>query len=174
MKQAITVCFTLLIIGFGACAPRVETPERVDEPYRPPEASAIARVAVPSLTADKDIRMAEYRGNVVLVDFWATWCPPCIAEIPELKEIYEDYKEDGFLIVGMTVDEGRKSAVAGKVEPFELPYPVGLADRSAREAFGGIRVVPTKFLLDRDGVIRETFVGARPASELRAAIEDLL
>ncbi len=171
MKRAYIVVLVMLAVGFGACTPQPEAPEPPAEPVEPTDTDDIGAVTLPSLTEDEDIRLADYRGNVVLLDFWATWCPPCIAELPTLKELYEEFQDRDFVIIGMTVDQGSINHVRDLVEPYDLPYPVGLADTPVQEAFGGIRVVPTKFLLDRDGRIQETYMGVRPMEEMQTDIQ---
>jgi len=132
-------------------------------------------VVVPALTGEENrIRLADYRGRVVLVDFWATWCPPCRVELPVLNALYAALESEGVTFIGLTVDRGTKEEIAEAVQEFELAYPVGLGDDSAQAAFGGIRAVPTKFLLDKEGKIRERYLGVVPIDGLRADILALL
>ncbi len=177
MKYVFSLWMMVMAMGIVSCAPRVDPPARPEPPEREEEAEeevSPRTVVMPALNGTGTIRLEEYAGNVVLLDFWATWCPPCIAELPDLKALYEEFRDQDFMMVGMTVDQGTKEQVREKVKPFDLPYPVGLADRSVQETFGGIRVVPTKFLLDRDGTIQRTYQGVRSIDELRADIRELL
>ncbi|MBU0677144.1 MAG: TlpA family protein disulfide reductase [Verrucomicrobia bacterium] len=131
-------------------------------------------VSIPSLRGEEAIDLGNYKGQVVLLDFWATWCPPCRFELPILNKVYSDLKGDGFSIIGMTVDKGSVEKVAPKVAAFEIDYPVGLAGSDVQDAYGGIRAVPTKFLLDRNGSVSKSYVGVVPEEELRADIQALL
>lgn len=116
-------------------------------------------------------------GNVVLVSFFATWCFPCIAELPTLQALQRDYGTRGFLMVGVGMDlEGAKV-----LEPFaysmELNYPVLLADArviEGRSAFGPIRAIPTTFLLDREGKVLGAWQGMAPHEAVAEAIEKAL
>ena len=131
--------------------------------------------AIPALDGSGGaIDLAAFEGQVVLLDFWATWCPPCRVELPLLKKMHEDYKGRGFVVIGMTVDEGTREQVEKAVARFSLTYPVGLAGPEAQAAYGGIRAVPTKFLLDRNGQIRQHYQGVVHESVLRGDVETLL
>lgn len=122
----------------------------------------------------EQLSLSPYNGHVVLLDFWATWCPPCRSELPALNQLYNDLKQNGFVIVGMTVDNGSAEQVAEAVRRFKLSYPVGLAGEDVQRAYGGIRAVPTKFLLDKKGAVAKQYLGVVPEKQLRADIETLL
>jgi thiol-disulfide isomerase/thioredoxin len=162
-----------LLIAFAGCTPRGPAPEK--KPPATPGAVAGADFSVPSLAnPSENLSLARYKGQVVLLDFWATWCPPCRSELPALNKLYGDLKNNGFVIVGMTVDNGSAEQVADAVKKFGLSYPVGLAGEDVQRAYGGIRAVPTKFLLDRNGSVAKQYLGVVPEKQLRADIETLL
>lgn len=120
------------------------------------------------------LELESLQGRVVLLDFWATWCPPCKKELPELSSMYTEMKDKGVTLVGMTVDQGSKEQVAAAVAPFKLSYPTVLAGEAVQKHFGGIRAVPTKFLLDQKGNVVEKYVGLVSVEKLKADIEKLL
>ena len=122
----------------------------------------------------RTLELEALKGRVVLLDFWATWCPPCKKELPELAALYTQMESQGVTLVGMTVDQGSAQDVAAAVAPFDLPYPVVLADEDAQKQFGGIRAVPTKFLLDKEGQVVEKYVGLVSIEKLKTDIEKLL
>ena len=174
------VCASVLlsVVLFSGCrppaAPEVAEAETA-APAAPQQAQPSKDFEIPSLAADGGvISLASYKGQVVLLDFWATWCPPCRYELPSLKELYGELKDRGFVLIGMTVDQGSMEKVRADVAKFELTYPAGLAGPEVQAAYGGIRAVPTKFLLGQDGQVIETFVGLVPEAELRANIEQAL
>jgi len=123
----------------------------------------------------KDVRLSQYKGKVVLVNFWATWCKPCRVEIPTLNALYRDYKDQGFVVLGVSVD----SEVAA-VKPFarvmKMNYPVliGAGHEDLGNAFGPFLGFPTSVLVKRDGAICLEHVGTVSRSQLEERIGKLL
>lgn len=162
-------------VGFTGCRP----PDRTRASARPSAAEAksyeVGNVAAPNLfTPAEQVSLEALRGKVVLVDFWATWCPPCRSELPMLNKLYSEYSGRGLEIIGMTVDQGDPKAIAHKVAQLGLRYPAVLAGPEVQQTFGGIRVVPTKFLLDKEGKVRKFYQGVVSEKDLRDDIESLL
>lgn len=121
------------------------------------------------------VRLSEHQGQVVLLDFWATWCPPCRAALPHLVEMQNAYRADGFVILGMNMDKDPQE-VASFLERNTVNYPIlPLAD-DVRRAYGGISTIPTAILVDRQGRIRQKFLGydRRIAQDMEKAIRALL
>ncbi len=173
MTNKHSVFLVSLLVLLAGCTPPGVAPER--EPAVTSGGVAGADFSIPDLAnSGKQLSLAPYKGQVVLLDFWATWCPPCRAELPALNRLYGDLKENGFVIVGMTVDNGSAEQVAEAVRKFGLSYPVGLAGGDVQQAYGGIRAVPTKFLLDKNGAVAKQYLGVVPEKQLRADIETLL
>jgi cytochrome c-type biogenesis protein len=131
----------------------------------------------------KDVSLADYKGKVVFVNFWATWCDPCRVEIPWLIAMQNKYGPKGFTVVGIAMDEEGKSAVAPfldkerfDVDGQKLPmnYPIVLGTDEAADKFGGILGYPSSFLISRDGKIVTKFQGLKSEDELTKAIESQL
>jgi len=103
--------------------------------------------------------LAEYRGQVVLVNLWATWCPPCKEEMPTLQAFYDKHKEEGFVIIAIN-DGDQKADVLQFVKDYELTFPVWLDPTyiATEEAFNTLNL-PTSFVIDRNGTIQMTWVG---------------
>jgi thiol-disulfide isomerase/thioredoxin len=100
-----------------------------------------------------------YKGKVVVIDFWATWCGPCKKEIPGYVRLQKKYAGDGLVIVGVSLDNG--SAVVKKfVKQYGVDYPVVMGDDAVQKAFGGVDAYPMTFIIDREGMIRERQRGA--------------
>ena len=118
--------------------------------------------------------MAELEGRVVLVNFWATWCTPCRIEMPGFEKLYRDKRDEGFVIVGISVDRTGTGDVREFLEERDITYPNAMESPGMESAFGGIRGIPTSFLIDRDGVIRHRTYGLFPAAALRIAVNRLL
>jgi len=131
----------------------------------------------------KDGTLAQYKGRVVLVNFWATWCDPCYVEIPWLIEMQQKYEPKGFTVLGISMDEEGKSAVAPflakerfNVNGQKLPmnYPIVIGNDSVADKFGGLLGYPTSFLISRDGKIIKKIQGLVSYEEITKAIESQL
>ena len=114
------------------------------------------------------------KGQVVLVNFWATWCPPCRAEMPGIEKVYEARARDGFTVVGVSMDETSPEHVGAFLRDHGITYPVAMATPAAVAAFGGVNDYPTSFLIDRRGRLRYTVRGMFVDTALRTAVQRLL
>jgi peroxiredoxin len=105
-------------------------------------------------------RLSEHRGKLVMVNFWATWCPPCLEEMPALERLYRQHRESGFVLVAVSVDTD-----PGKVGPFmtarRLTFPVGLDPKTRVAELYGVRALPSTFLIDREGNLSALALGPR-------------
>lgn len=126
---------------------------------------------LPSL-AGGDLTLSSYQGKIRVVDFWATWCGPCKMMTPQFAELHRKYQDRGVVVIGVALDE--PAAVRQYVEEHEVPYPIVLGDPAVAEHFGGIRGIPTTFIIDRQGRITNRHVGFRPVQVLEADIRGLL
>ena len=117
----------------------------------------------------KILSLKNYRGKIVLVNFWATWCPPCRDEIPRLEKFYKLHKKDGFAIIGLSVNNQGKKYVLHFIKTFKggiITYPVGMADYSIEKAYGNIYEIPQSFLIDRNGYVVKHITGEIPRGYL--------
>ncbi len=123
---------------------------------------------------DQPVTMSKLAGKVVVVNFWATWCRPCVVEMPGFSEIYDKYKSKGLEIVGVSLD----SDGWGKVKPFlaknKVAYPIVIGDQDLYLAFGGRNAIPTTVFVDKNGNIIETVVGMMQKQDFEKKIKKLL
>ncbi len=131
----------------------------------------------------KDLSLTQYKGKVVLVNFWATWCDPCRVEIPWLIEMEQKYSARGFTVLGIAMDEEGAKVVTPFVnrERFEvngaqsqMNYPIVIGDDAAADKFGGLLGYPTSVLVSRDGKIIKRITGIISYEEMSKAIESQL
>jgi thiol-disulfide isomerase/thioredoxin len=119
--------------------------------------------------------LSDFRGNVVLINFWATWCIPCRKEIPDLISINTELSGNGLTIIGISVDDTEDIArVDMFIEDQEIPYINVLDDGRIAEHIGSIRAVPTTLIIDRDGTVQETIVGVRTKEQFMEKIKRYL
>jgi peroxiredoxin len=111
---------------------------------------------------------------VVLVNFWATWCPPCRVEMPGFQRVYEARRERGFTIVGLSVDAAGSAPVKQFLAEHGITYPVAMANTSAIQGFGRSTLLPTSYLIDRQGRVRHEVRGYFTEVTLSQAVERLL
>src|SRR5215471_12761297 len=121
----------------------------------------------------KPLRVADYKGKVILLNFWATWCGPCRAEIPDLVGLQNKYK-DQLQIIGLVVDDDDREAIRKFVEKFRINYPVAIATDELRNDYGGIPALPTSFILDAEGRVVQRHEGLRDPVLYEAEIRSLL
>ncbi len=119
------------------------------------------------------LNLASYRGKVVLLDFWATWCAPCRGEIPHFVEFQDKYRDQGLQVIGISMDDGPKP-VREFYQEFKMNYPVALGNEKVAQSYGGVLGLPVTFLIGRDGRVAAKYIGEVQMSTLREAIESQL
>ena len=142
---------------------------------RPPEARSFGPGGVPAgepapVFALKDldgneINLADQRGKVVLVNFWATWCPPCLKELPHIQRFHEQYRDKGLVVLAISTDRA-KEKVRPFVEKHAYTFPVLFADEKVASAYK-VRGIPVVYLIDREGAVQVHQVGYSPGGEKR-------
>jgi thiol-disulfide isomerase/thioredoxin len=120
----------------------------------------------------KTFQLAELRGRVVLLNFWATWCIPCRSEIPELNNMHRDLEARGLSVVGVSTYDGAEG-VRNFWKDIKQDYPVFLGDQNVESTFA-VSALPTTFILDREGRIRAKIIGERRRESFEAAVKPLL
>ena len=126
------------------------------------------------LLAGDSLRTADLVGKVSLVNFWATWCGPCIIEIPEFVALQEEWKNRPFQFIGVSMDENGFEEIETFVSDFQMNYPQIADIGPLADAFGGVWALPTTFIVDHNGTIISSFTGAFPLHTLRDELEMLV
>jgi len=120
------------------------------------------------------VSMSDYNGKVVLVDFWATWCPPCQEMIPILSKLHKNYSEEGLVILGVSLDRDGLGELGTFVHEKMIPYKVVMGDNRISNAFGGVSSIPTLYLVDRDGRLVRKLAGSHTYGELEEQVKKYL
>ncbi len=120
------------------------------------------------------VSLSAYRGQVVLINFWATWCSPCKREMPWLIEFQTKYKDRGFTVLGLSVDEDGWTSVAPYLDAAAINYPVAIATDEVTAGYGGITAVPMSFVIDRNGRVASTHLGLLNRDDVEAEIVSAL
>jgi peroxiredoxin len=123
---------------------------------------------------NKDVTLSELKGKVVLINFWATWCGPCVREIPDFLEVYDDYKEKGFEIIGVSLDRGGWKTVTPFVEKMKMTYPVVMGNGEVVKDYGNFNAIPTSFFVDKNGIVVDQHTGTMTKADLVAKLKKLL
>jgi peroxiredoxin len=162
--KASLLCAAAAIALMLAAAPRLSA-----EPIKPVPAPAWKLKDVNGNVVSSD----QFGGKVVVLDFWATWCPPCRAEIPGYVELQKKYAADGLVFIGVSVDEDgpkRQAVVKKFIADHGINYSILFADEGVVTAFGGVDAIPTTFIIDRDGRLRNKKVGAEATPDYEKEI----
>jgi peroxiredoxin len=126
------------------------------------------------------IDLADLRGNVVVLDFWATWCPPCREGIPELNRLHRAYRDRGLAVIGISLDRGGPEEVRRFLDQKGAEYVNVMGDEEVFRAYNGLPGlgktpgIPTAFVIDREGRVRKRFVGLTRMEDFETAVKPLL
>jgi len=141
------------------------------------EAAVTVEAAVPSIdfqltSLDGDaLNLADHRGRVVIVDFWATWCGPCRMVMPHLQKIHETYADQDVRVIALSVDRAGPATVKAFIAKNKYTFPVAMADANLVRAYGGVPSIPTTFIIAPDGSIAEKMVGVHSEADYLAAVK---
>jgi len=122
----------------------------------------------------KNIRLSDYRGKVVLLNFWATWCPPCKEEMPWFVDLQQRYGAQGLQVIGIAMDDAGQKAVGSFAEKLGVNYPVLLGKESVAESYGNVQFLPDTFYIGRDGKIVKHVQGLIDRKSIEETVKQAL
>ncbi len=159
--QSIMLIF-LIIIGVGI----IILLQTKDASFNLSEKSRLVKgVPAPNFTLPgldgKTVSLADYRGKVVLLNIWATWCPPCVDEMPSMEKLHQELKDEGFEILAVSIDVSEAKAVFPFMKKHNLSFPALTDSKGAIKSLYQTTGVPESFIIDKDGIIVEKVIGPR-------------
>jgi peroxiredoxin len=118
----------------------------------------------------KMVKLSDFRGKAVVLNFWATWCPPCKTEIPWFEDLQDKYGNQGLAIVGVALDDASDKEIAEFAKDMKMNYPVLIGKEETSDLYGGVEALPTTFYIDRSGKIMTSIPGLVDQREIEANI----
>ncbi|MGQ9897351.1 MAG: TlpA family protein disulfide reductase [Acidobacteriota bacterium] len=161
-------------------SPSASSPDASPKTGSAPASSPASRVsrAAPDFAVDTfnsgKFDLSAHRGKVVVVNFWATWCPPCIAEMPGFDATYRRLKNDGLEIIGLSLDQDGPEVVRGFLAKRRISYPIGMGNSTVAARFGIGNSIPYTVFIDRRGNIRDTVTGSMSEASFEQRVKKLL
>ena len=163
--------------GPGSAAPDLAGVQPVENPFRPPrqEGPAMLRSGTFTTVTGEVIQTDTLAGRVILVNAWATWCGPCVLEMPAFQRVQDELGSRGFSIIGISADEESPEVVRAFIENLGITYPITVGPHHVLGRLAAqVRGLPTSMLLGRDGRLARKVEGVFPEADLRTAVLDLL
>ncbi len=152
----------LVVVGVGT----IVLLQFKDSPFSPSRKPLLGKsvpapnFTLPGLDGHK-VSLADYKGKVVLLNIWATWCAPCVAEMPSMEKLYQELKDEGFELLAVSVDETGTEAVAPFMKKHKLGFPVLLDTVGDIKSLYQVNGIPESFIIDKNGIIIEKVIGPR-------------
>ncbi len=163
-----------LFLGFAAaCRPSANSAD-TRTAYQAVAAAPLAPTWTLTDLDGKSVSSADFKGKVVVVDFWATWCGPCVHELPGYIELQKKLGPQGFTLVGLSLDEISPAQVKKFAAQKGINYPIVMAGAEQVAAFGNFEGIPATFVIDREGKLRFEKHGAAPIEDLEKTVKNLL
>ena len=128
---------------------------------------------LPSLDGRK-VKLSDYRGKAVLLNFWATWCPPCKVEMPWFEDLQKQYAQDGLVVLGVAMDDTEPATIAKFASDLGVNYEVLLGTDKVSDDYGDVQYLPTTFYIGRDGTIVDKMTGLLDRKEIESAVRKTL
>lgn len=137
-------------------------------------ATPMPQFALPAAHNGKVVKSEDFKGKVLLITFFATWCPPCRQEVPSLIKLHDEFVSKGFSVIGLSVDEGGAEVVQQMVEQEHINYPILMSDSATIGNFGGVSGIPTTFLINKNGNVVKRYLGYVDHNLLEKDIQTVL
>jgi peroxiredoxin len=176
--------FLVLMLCLGGCSSENNSKSNATKPAEqldpqsaqlyPAQKKTEAKNFSVELISGENFQLSDHRGKVVLLNIWATWCGPCIEEIPHFVDLYSTYRDKSFVILGVSVDKQGPGVVVPFIEKHEVNYPVVIDNGTIMDKYGPTMGIPTTYVIGKEGDLRYFAVGALTKKELEPRIQKLL
>ena len=120
------------------------------------------------------VKLSDFRGKAVLLNFWATWCPPCKVEMPWFEQLQKQYASDGLVVLGVAMDDSEPATIAKFASDLGVNYPVLLGTDQVSDDYGDVQYLPTTFYIARDGTIMDKMTGLLDRRDIEDAVKKTL
>jgi peroxiredoxin len=162
------------MVGYGVRNARKQVTARADLAGPAVKGKAAPDFELQDVTTGKKVRLADYKGKAVLLNFWATWCPPCKIEIPWFVDLQKQYGGEGLVVVGVAMDDASQQEIAKFAQDMGINYPILQGSEKVGDAYGGVEALPTTFYIGRDGKIVDRAFGLHSHSEVERSVKAVL
>lgn len=162
LKKNIILLFLIGVVLLVGCSATVESADK--------KASNFSLQDINNRT----VRLSDYENKVVVLNFFATWCPPCRDEIPDFVELVNEYGDKNLAIIGISMDKGDARTLVDFAKGFNINYPILIDDGLVSNTYGPIRSIPTTFIIDKKGNIVQKIIGSRSKSDFEKIIKPLM
>lgn len=163
-----------LMIGFGIHNARKSTSNRASFGVVGVKGKEAPDFELQDVSTGKTVKLSDYRGKAVLLNFWATWCPPCKVEIPWFVDLQKQYANDGLVVLGVAMDDASQQEIAKFAKDMNINYPILLGTEEVGDAYGGVEGLPTSFYIGRDGKVVDRVAGLRSYGDVKEKVQAAL
>lgn len=166
----------ILVAGLAWIGISAHPPETKADMVPAPQVGFLAPDFTLKTPLGESFTLSDLRGHPVIINLWATWCPPCRAEMPAIQKLYDEYKEQGLMVLAINAtNQDDAMAVAPFVDQYQLTFPILLDETGRVSRSYQLRSLPSSYFIGRDGVVRDVVIGGpMPEALLRAQVEALL
>ncbi len=171
--RLIAACATAFLLAFSGCANLTSSVSAASD-LKPQDKRHVAPDFELKDGDGKVVHLSDYKGKVVLLDFWATWCGPCRIEIPWFTDLERNNKDKGFEVLGVSMDDEGWEVVKPFLSEVGVNYRVLMGNDATAQAYGGVDALPTTFLIDREGKIAAVHLGLTSKKDIVDGVEKLL